>query len=207
MTAAREVLNGHAAAFALCRPPGHHAARDVYGGYCFLNSAAIAAQWLRDHGADRVAVLDVDYHHGNGTQSIFYERSDVFTVSLHADPREAYPYFAGYADETGRHDGEGGNLNLPLPLGCDWSVFDAALAQAAAAIRDFEPNYLVVPLGVDTHVDDPISGFALHTADFATMGARIAQLATPTVVVMEGGYALEPLGANVVHFLRGLEAS
>src|SRR5690606_31841642 len=132
LTGAALVKKGERAVFALCRPPGHHATRENYGGYCLLNNAAIAAQWLRDRGADRVAILDVDYHHGNGTQAIFYDRADVMFVSLHGDPAVEYPYFLGYADETGRGDGEGFNRNYPLPHGTDWGGYGEALSDAVA---------------------------------------------------------------------------
>jgi acetoin utilization deacetylase AcuC-like enzyme len=198
-TARRRVSAGARAAFALARPPGHHAGSRFFGGYCFLNNAAIAAQGFRDAGVGRVAVLDVDYHHGNGTQQIFAGRADVCTVSLHADPRHAFPYFLGHADET-----EGGtHLNLPLPLGTDWPAYAAALETALGWIEGQAPGALVISLGVDTWKGDPISGFALETADYRRMGGRIGRLGLPAVVVMEGGYALESLGANVAEFLEG----
>ncbi|ACY15614.1 histone deacetylase family protein [Haliangium ochraceum] len=204
LSAAARVHAGAGHAFALCRPPGHHAGSDFYGGYCFLNNAAIAAQWLRDQGAERVAVLDVDYHHGNGTQEIFYRRDDVLFVSLHADPRSAYPFFAGHADETGADAGAGCNLNLPLPLGCDWSLYADALDTALARVRAFSPDVLVVSFGADTYERDPISQFRLTSGDFVRMGDRIGALARPTVVVMEGGYAVYALGVNTGNFLTGL---
>jgi acetoin utilization deacetylase AcuC-like enzyme len=205
LTGASRIASGKSrGAFALCRPPGHHAAFDFYGGYCFLNNAAIAAQYLRDHGAARVAVLDVDYHHGNGTQDIFYERSDVLFASIHADPATDYPYFLGYADETGARAGEGYNLNLPLPRGSGWDVWSAALDTACARIVSFNADALVVSLGVDTFEKDPISAFRLKTEDYLRAGSRIGQLGMPTLVVMEGGYALDEIGANVVSFLIGL---
>ena len=206
LTAARLVAGGERAAFALCRPPGHHAAADYYGGYCFLNNAAIAAQWLRDAGAERVAVLDVDYHHGNGTQSIFYDRPDVFFLSIHADPREEYPYFLGHAAETGNGAGAGFTANYPLELGADWQVWSRALAAAIDRIAAFRPDTLVVSLGLDAYEKDPISRFRLLHDDFTRMGAALAGLGLPTVVVMEGGYAVDALGTNCVNVLAGFEA-
>ncbi len=203
---ATDTLNagGHSA-FALCRPPGHHAAYDLYGGYCFLNNAAIATQHLRDHGAARVAILDVDFHHGNGSQDIFYERSDVLFTSIHGDPAEAFPYFLGYADETGSGDGAGYNLNLPLPRGCDFGRWRAALELALARIRAFRPDAVVVSLGVDTYEDDPISFFKLKSDDFTTYGEMIGALKIPTLFVLEGGYAVAEVGVNVVNVLAGFE--
>ncbi|MFM2043906.1 MAG: hypothetical protein RLY86_2482 [Pseudomonadota bacterium] len=190
-------------AFALCRPPGHHAGRDFYGGYCFLNNAAIAAQVLRDAGAARVAVLDVDYHHGNGTQEIFWTRANVLVVNLHADPREEYPYFCGHADETGEGPGEGATLNLPLPIGTDWATYAPALDHALARIRAFGAEAMVVSLGLDTFAHDPISRFLLQTPDYLRMGSAIATAGLPTLFVLEGGYAVDALGANVVGVLTG----
>lgn len=204
LTAQRLVSSGERAAFALCRPPGHHAARDLYGGYCFLNNAAVAAQAFADEGK-RVALLDVDYHHGNGTQSIFYDRSDIFYISLHADPAYDYPYFSGYADERGVGEGEGFNLNLPLPLGTDWQGYKKALQTASAQIQNFAPDVLLVSLGVDIFVDDPISSFTLQAQDFSELGARLASPGLPTLFVMEGGYAVEALGKNVANVLAGFE--
>jgi acetoin utilization deacetylase AcuC-like enzyme len=191
------------AAFALCRPPGHHAASDCYGGYCFLNNAAIAAQALLDRGAARVAILDVDYHHGNGTQAIFYERSDVLFLSLHGDPRQEFPYFLGHADETGAGAGAGYNRNYPLPWGTGFDVWSAALDDACRRIAAFGPDALVVSLGVDTFEGDPISRFRLQAEDFPQVGARLAQLGLPSLFVMEGGYAIEPIGRNAVAVLTG----
>jgi acetoin utilization deacetylase AcuC-like enzyme len=190
--------------FALCRPPGHHAAADVYGGYCFLNNAAIAAQALVDAGASRVAILDVDYHHGNGTQAIFQDRADVLFVSIHADPAHEYPFFLGFADERGRRAGEGFTLNLPLPLGTRAPAWMAALEAACARIAAFAPDALVVSLGVDTFALDPISHFQLQTEDYPPIGRRIGALRLPTLVVMEGGYAVDAIGTNVVGVLTGL---
>lgn len=206
LTAAALVANGAPAAYALCRPPGHHAGHATYGGYCFLNNAAIAAQYLRDQGRARVAVLDVDYHHGNGTQDIFWERADVLTVSIHGTPESEYPFFRGYADECGAGPGLGFNHNFPLPRGTDWEVWRAALAEALARIRAFAPEALVVSLGVDTYEHDPISAFKLKESDYPLMGAAIAGLGLPTVFVQEGGYAVAEIGRNVAGVLTGFES-
>jgi acetoin utilization deacetylase AcuC-like enzyme len=199
------VASGERSVFSLCRPPGHHAARDYYGGYCFLNNAAIAAQKAIDNGARRVAILDVDYHHGNGTQDIFYARNDVLFVSIHADPRDDYPYFTGYADEIGRGAGEGYNFNLPLRSGAGWTEYRVALQQAIERIRRHEPQLLVVSLGLDTFEKDPISRFKLRTHDYPEIGRFMASVATPTLFVLEGGYAVDELGLNTVSVLRGFE--
>ncbi|MEM1297921.1 MAG: histone deacetylase family protein [Pseudomonadota bacterium] len=199
------VSGGERAAFALCRPPGHHAAQDMFGGYCFLNNAAIAAQAFRDAGAERVAVLDVDFHHGNGTQAIFYDRADVMFLSLHGDPHDAFPYYLGGADETGACAGEGFNVNYPLPEGCPFDRWAEALEDACSRIQTFAPDALVISLGVDTYKDDPISFFRLESADFRTYGARIAALDLPTLFVMEGGYAVAEIGVNTVNVLEGFE--
>ncbi|MCA1300805.1 histone deacetylase family protein [Stappia indica] len=206
LTGARLVAGGDRAAFALCRPPGHHAAADYYGGYCFLNNAAIAAQWLRDAGAARVAIFDVDYHHGNGTQAIFYDRSDVLFLSVHADPREEYPYFLGHAEETGIGAGEGFNVNYPLAPGADWGVWSAALDAGLERIARFAPDVLVVSLGLDPYEKDPISRFRLTQDDFTRLGARLARAGLPTLFVLEGGYAVDALGVNCVNTLTGFEA-
>jgi acetoin utilization deacetylase AcuC-like enzyme len=200
--AASAVADGEAVAYALCRPPGHHAAADSYAGYCYLNNAAVAAQWLVDRGA-RVAVLDVDFHHGNGTQQVFYARGDVAFASLHADPVEDYPYFLGFADERGVGAGEGANHNFPLPAGTEWPAYRVALDGALRALRAHGADVLVVSLGVDTAVEDPDS-FRLVADDYPRLGAAIASLGRPTVVVQEGGYCLDVLGRNVVGVLRGI---
>ena len=204
--AARAVAAGSAGAFALTRPPGHHAGADFFGGYCFLNNAALAAQALRDAGVPRVAVLDVDYHHGNGTQSIFYERADVLTVSVHGDPRTEYPFFLGHADERGAGAGAGFNLNLPLPRGTGFTRWRAALRSGLEAIRAFGAQALVVALGVDTFESDPISGFRLRTPDYLQVGRDIASARLPTVFVFEGGYAVDAVGVNTVNVLEGFGA-
>ncbi|GJL83341.1 MAG: acetylpolyamine amidohydrolase [marine bacterium B5-7] len=202
VTAQRLVADdGHA--FALCRPPGHHAARDLYGGYCFLNNAAIAVQAFVEQGAHRVALLDVDFHHGNGSQDIFNQRDDVLFVSLHGRPEDAFPHFSGYADEVGEGAGEGYNINFPLRPGTTGSEWIAALADALKRITDYRPDALVVSLGVDTFCKDPISFFRLESEDFRRYGAHIGRLRLPTLFVMEGGYAVEEIGINTVNVLDG----
>ncbi|MBB4304642.1 acetoin utilization deacetylase AcuC-like enzyme [Rhodobium orientis] len=199
------VSAGDRAAFALCRPPGHHAASDFYGGYCFLNNAAIAAEGFLAKGAERVAILDVDYHHGNGTQAIFEDRADVLFVSLHADPADEFPYFLGYADETGTGPGEGCNVNMPLAIGTDWPAYSDALAAALVRIRASGAEALVVSLGLDTFENDPISRFTLKSDDFRKMGRMLAGAGLPTAFIMEGGYAVAELGINCVNVLSDFE--
>jgi acetoin utilization deacetylase AcuC-like enzyme len=206
MTAARLVAGGERTAFALTRPPGHHAAAGGYAGYCFLNNAAIAAQSFVERGA-RVAILDVDVHHGDGTQSIFWERGDVLTVSLHGDPRELYPHFTGHADERGVGAGAGANVNLPLPIGSAWDVYGPALAEAARAVTAFGADVLVVALGVDTHDGDPLGGLRLTGADYLRMGEALARVRVPTLFTMEGGYRLDVLGTAVCDVLAGFESA
>lgn len=201
----QQVTNGARAAFSLCRPPGHHAMRDLGGGYCYLNNAAIAAQAFRDSGAWRVAVLDVDYHHGNGTQAIFYDRDDILFISLHGDPDTEFPYYMGYADETGTGAGEGYNLNFPMPPGTAWHDYAAALCHAMERVRDYSPDALVISLGVDTFKEDPISRFRLENDDYLRLGEAIAGAEAPTLFVMEGGYAVEDIGVNTVNVLSGFE--
>ena len=203
-TAADLVLGGVPQAYALCRPPGHHAYADMAGGFCFLNNTAIAAQRLRGTHA-RVAVLDVDVHHGNGTQGIFFERDDVLTVSIHADPSQYYPYFWGHAHEAGAGKGQGFNLNLPLPLGSPDAPWLEAADKALARIRDFAPAALVVALGLDASESDPLQGLKVTGAGFHAMAGKIAGLALPTVLVQEGGYLSDDLGRNLVQFLSGFE--
>jgi acetoin utilization deacetylase AcuC-like enzyme len=203
LAAAQAVLAGERAAMALTRPPGHHAGPAFMGGYCFINNGAVAAQALRDGGLQRVAVLDVDYHHGNGTQTIFYERSDVLTVSIHGDPHTEYPFFLGHADEHGAGAGEGFNLNLPLPRGTGFETWMGTLQRAMQAVADFAPQALVVPLGLDTFEGDPISGFKLRSADYLQVGRALASLQLPTVLTFEGGYAVAEVGTNAVNVLEG----
>ncbi len=200
------VLDGAPAAYALCRPPGHHAFADMAGGFCFLNNSAIAAELFAAPGR-RVAVLDADVHHGNGTQGIFYARGDVLTISLHSDPARFYPFFWGYAEERGEGAGLGANLNLPLPKGTDDEAFLAALERALRRLKSFAPEALVVALGLDAHEDDPFKGMAITTAGFGRIGAAIGALGLPSVLVQEGGYDTGRLGENLVSFLAGFEAA
>jgi acetoin utilization deacetylase AcuC-like enzyme len=205
LAATEAVLGGERAAFALCRPPGHHCGADYLGGYCFLNNVAIAAEAAVSAGKRRIAILDVDYHHGNGTQDIFYDRGDVLFVSVHADPVTDYPFFWGHADERGEGAGQGTTLNLPLPRGTGLAEYRAALDMGLAAIRAFGADMLLVSYGADTFAGDPISQFALQTVDYTPIAQSIAALDLPTVIVMEGGYAVDALGANVAAFLAGFE--
>lgn len=203
LSAAQAVAQGARSAFALTRPPGHHAGADFFGGYCFLNNAALAAQLLRDQGIERVAVLDIDYHHGNGTQAIFYDRPDVYVTSIHGDPHTEYPFFLGYADERGAGPGQGFNRNLPLPRGSDFVVWREALAQAKYGIATFGAQALVVSMGMDTFEGDPISGFRLRSDDYLQVGAELARAGLPTVFVFEGGYAVAEVGVNAINVLQG----
>jgi acetoin utilization deacetylase AcuC-like enzyme len=217
LTGAALLLEGQQLAYGLCRPPGHHAGRDLYGGYCYLNNAAIAAHYLGVRGwgmrdddtsipqpLQRIAVLDIDFHHGNGTQQIFYERDDVLFVSIHADPAREYPFFSGYADERGAEAGQGYNLNLPLEADVTDDRYLAVLEQALAAIDGFAPRFLVLSAGFDTFGDDPIGDFALTAGAYPRIGRRIATLGLPTLVIQEGGYAVAALGENAVALLGGL---
>ena len=207
LTAQAQMADGAQSAFALCRPPGHHASTDAYGGYCFINNAAVCAQTFLDQGAKRVAILDVDFHHGNGTQAIFYNRSDVMFLSLHGDPRDAFPHFLGYSDETGEGAGEGYNHNYPLPPGTNYAQWSGALDDALGKIQQYSPDALIISLGVDTFENDPISFFKLKSDDFSNYGSRIAALKLPTLFVMEGGYAVEEIGINAVNVLTGFEGA
>jgi acetoin utilization deacetylase AcuC-like enzyme len=205
LTATAMVLAGERAAYGLCRPPGHHASSSLYGGYCFFNNAAIAAHHVAATTGTKVTVLDVDYHHGNGTQQIFYDRDDVQYVSLHGDPARAYPYSVGFADETGTGRGLGHNINVPMPLRADDDLYASALATALERIRAFGPSLLIVSLGLDTFVTDPISDLAVTTEGMGRCGALVSQLGIPTVVLQEGGYDVAALGANAQSWLVGLE--
>jgi len=205
LTAQAALRDGAGEAFALCRPPGHHAATDMFGGYCFINNAAVATQAFIDQGAAKVALLDVDFHHGNGSQAIFYNRSDVMFLSLHGDPKEAFPHFLGYADETGHGVGEGFNHNYPMGPGTRFETWSSAMEDASQKIRNYGPDAVVISLGVDTFEHDPISFFKLSSDDFKRYGATIANLDLPTLFVMEGGYAVEEIGINAVNVLQGYE--
>jgi acetoin utilization deacetylase AcuC-like enzyme len=213
VAAARIVASGEErAAYALCRPPGHHAGRDMAGGFCYLNNAAIAAlealRLLAGRGLPpRVAVFDVDVHHGNGTQAVFWERDDVFVVSIHADPCEFYPFMAGHAHERGAGRGEGFNLNMPLPLGTSEDDFLAAIRGGLVSIQRFAPSLMVLSLGFDTFKDDPLAAFGVTTEGFGRLGHTVAEAGLPTVVVQEGGYAVDHLAANLTSFLDGFEAA
>lgn len=187
--------------YALCRPPGHHAERAKMGGYCYFNNSSIAAQHLTSKG--KVAVLDVDFHHGNGTQNIFYERGDVLTISIHADPNWKFPFYTGFTNETGLNEGEGKNINFPMSKGTTNLQYQKILENALKKIQIFNPKYLVVPLGLDTHEKDPIGGFKLTTGYYTTMAKTISSLNLPTAIIQEGGYNTELLGNNVVAFLKG----
>jgi len=206
LSALDAVLSGDKAALGLCRPPGHHAGADYMGGYCYLNSAAIVAQAAIDAGKTRVAILDIDYHHGNGTQDIFYDRSDVFYASVHADPLTDYPFYWGHADETGEGEAAGTTLNLPLPQGATLAPFRQAQATALEAIAAFGPDLLVISFGADTWEGDPISHFKLTTADYAVLARDIAACRWPSVILTEGGYAVAALGDNVASFVSGFQS-
>ncbi|MCD0502033.1 histone deacetylase family protein [Bordetella petrii] len=203
VAAADWVAQHQGVAYALCRPSGHHAHRDRASGFCYLNSSAAAAQHLLQT-YDRVAVLDVDAHHGDGTQQIFYQRPDVMTLSLHADPAGYYPFYTGYAHERGYGSGHGYNLNFPLAHGADNTVFLAALDLALEALRDYRPRALVLPLGFDTYKDDPISVLSLDLDAYRHIGERVNGLGLPTVVVQEGGYLVDAIGPALDAFLQGM---
>ena len=207
LTGVDRLLAGERLVYSLCRPPGHHATRSAFGGFCLLNNAAIAAQALIDAGVQRVTVLDVDAHHGNGTQQIFYRRGDVQFVSIHMDPDQNYPWFVGRADERGDGPGTGANLNLPLPLGTIGDRFLDDLAVGIDAVNAFDPDYVIVSLGVDPADGDPTAGLCLTTADFAAVGAAIGAIDRPLLVVQEGGYQLHRVGADVRAVLDGIGAS
>ena len=208
LTATTAVLAGESGGvYGLCRPPGHHAPTALYGGYCFFNNAAIAAHHVASTTGSKVTVLDVDYHHGNGTQQIFYRRDDVQYVSLHGDPTRAYPYVSGFADEIGAGRGAGTNLNVPLPAGTDDDAYLAALGTTCEAIAAFGSSIVIVSLGVDTFHNDPISDLAITTEGFRAQGQLVAQLALPTVVLQEGGYDVDAIGDNVRAFLLGVTRS
>ena len=202
LTAAELLTTGYRLAYALVRPPGHHAERRVFGGFCYFNTAAIAADHLSRWG--RVTVLDIDYHHGNGTQDIFYDRRDVFTVSLHGHPQFAYPYFSGFPDETGRGEGVGYNLNYPLPEDLTPQRYKLALERALKRIVRFKPVFLVVSLGLDTAKGDPTGTWPLKAKDFGDLGQMIGSVKLPTLIVQEGGYNTRNLGLNARHFFEGL---
>ena len=202
-SAATLLAAGERSVFCATRPPGHHAGADFMGGYSFLNNAAVAAQALRNGGSSRIAILDVDFHHGNGTQGIFYGRPDVLFVSIHGDPRTEYPFYLGHADETGEGEGEGFNLNLPLAAGTSSAAWFEALETACARVERHRSDALVVSLGLDTFAGDPISKFLLSTDDYLRLGARLKRLGLPTIFILEGGYAAAELGVNTANVLDG----
>ncbi len=206
VSAATMLRLGEKGVFCATRPPGHHAGADFMGGYCFINNAAVAAQALLNKGCARVAVLDVDYHHGNGTQSIFYDRADVLFVSIHGDPSTEYPFYLGHVDEVGEGSGHGYNLNLPLPARSSLAKWFAALETACTRVQRHNADALVVSLGLDTFAGDPISTFALQSSDFVTLGARLKKLGLSTIFVLEGGYSAAELGVNAANVLAGFEA-
>jgi len=204
VSAAQTVLAGDPVAYAMCRPPGHHCFTDLAGGFCYLNNSAIAAQYLRKKH-DRVAIIDVDLHHGNGTQGIFYGRADVFTLSIHADPARFYPFFWGHAHEIGEGAGHGYNLNIPLPRGTGDEGFIQGLADGIAQVRSFAPGAVVIALGLDAFDGDPFGGLSVSTPGFARIADMLAALKLPTVIVQEGGYLCDELGDNLESFLDGFE--
>ncbi len=205
VAAADAVLSGARAAYALCRPPGHHARQDAAAGFCYINNAAIAAVRLRTTHA-RVAILDVDLHHGNGTQDIFYGRDDVLTISIHADPTRFYPFFWGSEDQRGRGRGEGFNRNFPLPRGSNDDAFLAALDEALTRIDDFAPGALVVALGLDAFEGDPFGGLSVSTKGFGRIGAMIGGARLKAAIIQEGGYLCDALGENLTAFLTGFQS-
>ena len=200
VTGAMCLRSGEQFVYALCRPPGHHAGPDFFGGYCYLNNAAIAAAILRKND-ERVGILDIDYHHGNGTQAIFYADPNVWYGSLHIDPDTDYPFYAGYADETGTKAGKGTNCNVPLPPGTSQELYISTLETLLDGLTSFDPRWLVVSAGFDTYIHDPIGTFQVTTSGFSEIGRRVRALSKPTLVVQEGGYRVPDLGPNVVAFL------
>ncbi|HKY53141.1 MAG TPA: histone deacetylase family protein [Anaerolineales bacterium] len=199
LSAAQSLVDGQWSTFALCRPPGHHAGKDYAAGYCFINNASVAANWLSSKG--KVALLDIDYHCGNGTQDIFYDRDDVLTISLHADPNDEYPYYAGYANETGTGKGLGFHKNFPLEMDTDDEQYLASLGEALRLIRKFEPRYLVLSAGMDIYADDPLGKIKVTTEGIGEIAKRIAALDLPTAIIMEGGYNNDALGKNIINLL------
>ncbi|MEQ8821896.1 MAG: histone deacetylase family protein [Sumerlaeia bacterium] len=209
MTAAEILAKGEEKrVYALCRPSGHHAGPRVFGGYCYFNNAGMAAQLLSET-FERVALLDIDFHHGNGTQELFYERGDIFTASMHCDPDVEYPYYTGYKKETGRGAGEGANLNLPLARSSDTHAYLRACDEFLSAMERYQPEALVIAGGWDTHEFDPIGAFkgGFPTESFRLVGERLGQIGCPTLVVQEGGYNLEVLGESALNFLLGFRSS
>jgi acetoin utilization deacetylase AcuC-like enzyme len=203
VSAAKLLLSGSQLIYALCRPPGHHATRTMFGGYCYFNNAALAAKVLRKKG--RVAILDIDFHHGNGTQSIFYDDPQVFFVSVHGTPEKYYPFFMGYETERGSGKAVGTNLNIPLEQGCTAQEYQNALTdRVLPAITDFKPDFFIISAGFDTYHADPVGGFLINTEDYRPIGRILSSMKLPTVVIQEGGYFEKDLGRNVVSFLHGM---
>jgi len=202
LTAAKKLLEGYRLSYALVRPPGHHAEPSSFGGFCYFNSAAVAAEHLSHYG--KIAILDVDYHHGNGQQEIFYERSDVLTISIHGHPSFAYPYFSGFVSERGRGGGKGYNINIPLPESVDGELYRSVLRDALKRVTRFSPRFLIVALGLDTAKEDPTGSWSLGAEDFESIGKMIGLLRFPTLVVQEGGYDTRVLGINAQRFFNGL---
>lgn len=201
---AKEIASKNAKSiYILAHPLGHHSQSSKMGGYSYFNNAAIAAQYLSDFGS--VAILDLDFHHGNGTQEIFYERNDILYISIHADPNSKFPYYFGFKDEKGIGKGLNYTINYPLPMGTDNTTYQKILKKAVASIKDFGPKFLVISLGFDTYKDDPIGGFKLTTGYYWKMAETINQLGLPTVIIQEGGYDLSALGKNVASFLKGFQ--
>lgn len=200
LSAAKSLTEGALIAAAACRPPGHHAGKQSAAGYCYLNNTSIAANWLSKFG--KVAILDIDYHAGNGSQEIFYDRADVLTISLHADPSEEYPYYQGFADETGQGAGEGFHHNFPLPKGCGKEEYLEAFEKALELVKQYAPAYIVVAAGFDTYKSDPLGTFQLSGKTYSTLGKMIKELDIPTSVNLEGGYYIPKLGTNFVKFLK-----
>lgn len=203
LSTAEFVLKNSTNSFALCRPPGHHSGKDYAGGYCFINNAAVAANWLSSKG--KVALLDIDYHAGNGTQDIFYERDDVLTISIHGDPDFEYPHYIGFADETGEGAGLGFHKNFPLPKDTGDEQYLSTLDEALSMIRNFAPKHLVLSTGMDAYDGDPLGTFHVTQNGFNEMGKRISSLNLPTAIIMEGGYANEALGTNIATLLENFK--
>lgn len=202
LTGAKYILDGEKTTYAICRPPGHHAESKNMGGYCYFNNASIAADYLSKHG--KVAILDIDVHHGNGTQNIFYTRSDVLYVSIHANPREKFPYSSGFKLEKGAGKGLGFNKNYPLPLGTTDKQYFPILLMALNDIQNFKPRFFIISAGFDTYEKDPIGGFKLTIPFYKTIGEKIANLKLPTLIIQEGGYNIQDLGKIVITFLKGI---